>query len=244
VATSSTESLPAARVSRGADLLLPEPAAADPLEAAPARGPRPAWLVAKRAIDIAAASILLVALLPVMIVIAALVKATSRGPVVFRQVRCGRGARPFTVYKFRTMWVDADPQPHAAFIQRLADERDGAPPLKKLTRDDRITPLGRFLRRASLDELPQLVNVLRGSMSLIGPRPVPVYELQHYRPRDHERFGVRPGITGLWQVSGRSHLGFYEMLDLDVAYARRCSPALDATIALRTPVALLRGRTA
>jgi lipopolysaccharide/colanic/teichoic acid biosynthesis glycosyltransferase len=238
IETDRATGAPAAPFPGEAIVLAPEPRLPDD------ERPRRSWLIVKRGLDAAVAALLLVVLAPLMAIISLLVRATSPGPVIFRQVRCGRDGRQFTVYKFRTMWADADPVPHVEFIEQLALDALRAPSLKKLTRDRRVTPVGRILRRTSLDELPQLVNVLEGSMSLIGPRPVPLYELQYYREHHYERFRVRPGITGLWQVSGRSGLGFYEMLELDMDYVRRCGPALDAGIALRTPVALLRSRTA
>jgi lipopolysaccharide/colanic/teichoic acid biosynthesis glycosyltransferase len=212
-------------------------------QVAPRARSKTPWLVAKRMVDVTVAAVLLVALSPLLLLIALLIRATSPGPAVFRQRRCGVGAHPFTVYKFRTMWASASPETHESFI---ADLVGGSEPttLKKLTADPRVTPVGRILRRASLDELPQLLNVLEGSMSLVGPRPIPPYELRYYRPEDFDRFSVRPGITGLWQVSGRSRLGFYEMLDLDASYARRCSLRLDLAILLRTPRALFAKATA
>lgn len=205
-----------------------------------------AWAVAKRAIDLVVAVLLLVLLMPLLALLAVLVALDSPGPVLFRQTRQGLGRRPFTVFKFRTMRHGAAADLHRRYIAKLAREGDTAPAgeLKKLTADPRITRGGRFLRKTSLDELPQLINVVRGEMSLVGPRPALDYELEHYRPEHFERFEVRPGITGLWQVSGRSALGFHEMLELDSEYARRQGPLLDAAILARTPVALVRNRAA
>jgi lipopolysaccharide/colanic/teichoic acid biosynthesis glycosyltransferase len=191
------------------------------------------------------AGALLVAALPLLVTIAVAIKLDSAGPVIFRQRRLGRYRVPFNVLKFRTMTAGAPSEPHRRYIAQLASDGSGAPVggLKKLTPDPRVTRVGAVLRKLSLDELPQLVNVLRGEMSLVGPRPALEYELEHYRPEHYERFAVRPGLTGLWQVSGRSRLGFQEMLDLDVQYVRQRSARLDAWILCRTPRALL-GHTA
>ena len=188
---------------------------------------RPLWALGKRAIDVT---------------LALLVRLDSTGPVLFRQTRCGRHRRPFTVLKFRTMTDGADHSVHRDYIAALARGGDDADGLKKLTADARVTRVGTLLRRSSLDELPQLFNVLRGDMSIVGPRPAIDYELEHYAPGHWARFDVRPGLTGLWQVSGRSRLGFTEMLALDAEYARRSSLLLDASILVRTPLEILRGR--
>ena len=204
------------------------------------------WAVAKRGIDLVVAALLLLLLVPLLAFLALVVALDSRGPVLFRQTRQGLGRRPFTVFKFRTMTHGAAADLHRSYIAQVARGGDTAPAgeLKKLTADPRVTRAGRVLRATSLDELPQLINVVRGEMSLVGPRPALDYELEHYRPEHFERFEVRPGITGLWQVSGRSALGFHEMLDLDSEYARRQGPLVDAAILARTPVALVRGRAA
>lgn len=203
------------------------------------------WAVAKRGVDLMLAVLLLLVFMPLLAVLALLVRLDSPGPVLFRQQRQGLHRRPFTVFKFRTMSDGAAVDAHRRYIAQLATE--GAAPagtLNKLTGDPRVTRTGRVLRASSLDELPQLINVVRGEMSLVGPRPALDYELAHYRPEHFERFEVRPGITGLWQVSGRNALGFHEMLELDSEYARRQGPLLDAAILARTPVALVRGRAA
>ena len=203
------------------------------------------WRRGKRAVDVVAAVVLLVLLSPLLALIAVAVRCETSGPALFRQDRYGRGLWPFVVLKFRTMHHNASPELHRRFIAQLAaggDDPGGG--LKKLTHDPRVTRVGSFLRRTSLDELPQLVNVLRGEMSLVGPRPAVPYELAHYAPEHYARFDVRPGITGLWQVSGRSEVGFLEMLDLDAEYARTNGPKLDALIVLRTPAALIGRRAA
>jgi lipopolysaccharide/colanic/teichoic acid biosynthesis glycosyltransferase len=199
--------------------------------------------VAKRTIDIVGALVGLVVLSPLLLVLAAAVRADSAGPAIFRQRRVGMEGRTFLVTKFRTMHTGASDEAHRRYIAQLATGAAGEGPLKKLTADPRVTRVGAFLRRTSLDELPQLLNVLAGEMSLIGPRPALEYELAHYRPEHFDRFAVRPGMTGLWQVSGRARVGFLEMLDLDAHYAREGGPLTDLTILVRTPRALV-GSTA
>ena len=203
------------------------------------------WAHVKRAADVVRALVALIVLAPVMLAVALAVRLDSPGPLLFRQERCGRGRRPFTVLKFRTMYDGVSPEAHRRYIERLARTgADDEPGLKKLVGDPRVTRVGGFLRRTSLDELPQLVNVLKGEMSIVGPRPALEYELDHYRPEHFARFDVRPGLTGLWQVSGRNSIGFVGMLDLDVEYSRTSSPRLDAKILLRTPLAVVRGHAA
>ncbi len=202
------------------------------------------WPVVKRGFDIGLAAVLLTLLAPTLLVIALILRRDSPGPAIFRQERYGRGGQRFTVLKFRTMKTDVSAEPHQRYIAALAAGDSSGNGLKKLTGDPRVTRAGAFLRRTSLDELPQLVNVVRGQMSIIGPRPALDYELQFYDEQHFERFSVRPGLTGLWQVEGRSELGFREMLDLDVQYARAACARLDAKILWRTPFALARGRAA
>jgi lipopolysaccharide/colanic/teichoic acid biosynthesis glycosyltransferase len=202
----------------------------------------------KRAFDVIGAVVLLVALSPLFLLIAALVKATSPGPVFFRQERIGHRLQPFTMLKFRTMHRDADPILHREFVHRFIARGgragDAASPFK-LVDDPRITAVGRILRRSSLDELPQLWNVLRGEMSLVGPRPPIAYELDDYRPWHRRRvIEAQPGITGLWQVVGRSRATFDEMVRLDLRYIRRRSLWMDARIMLATFRAVLGGRGA
>ena len=204
-----------------------------------AQGPARA---ARRAVDLVAAVLLLVVLAPLLLIVALLVKLDSPGPALFRQRRLGKDMQEFTMVKFRTMRTDATYDLHARYIAGLAQEVNGAGPteLKKLTNDPRVTRVGRTLRRLSIDELPQLVNVVAGQMALVGPRPALAYELNHYEPAHFERFNVRPGMTGLWQVSGRSTLGFKQMLELDAEYARTASLGKDLRILLRTPRAAVR----
>jgi lipopolysaccharide/colanic/teichoic acid biosynthesis glycosyltransferase len=202
-------------------------------------------LTGKRAMDITGASCLLLVLLPILAIIAVLVRCSSTGPILFRQQRVGKGGRVFCLYKFRTMIDDSDPSSHEAYYRMLVagcGERIGG--VFKLANDPRITPIGRMLRRFSLDELPQLLNVLRGEMSLVGPRPPVPYEVELYGARERQRLSVTPGMTGLWQVSGRNMLSFQQMIDLDLVYIDRWSIWLDLLILLRTPVVVVTGRGA
>lgn len=209
------------------------------------RTQRRRWLVVKRAVDIAASLVLMALLSPLWLLIALAVRIDSSGPVLFRQVRLGRGGAGFVMLKFRSMTTDASSDVHSAYIELLASaDAPVETGLRKLTRDARVTRVGRVLRGTSLDETPQLLNVLVGHMSLVGPRPALDYELAHYSPRHFLRFDVRPGLTGLWQVSGRARLGFVEMLDLDVEYVERFGPAQDARILVKTPRAVLTRETA
>jgi exopolysaccharide biosynthesis polyprenyl glycosylphosphotransferase len=190
----------------------------------------------KRLLDLAIAGATLLALAPLLLVIAAAIRLDSPGPIIFRQTRVGRGGRHFTLYKFRSMVVDAEARLAAL---RHRNEVDG--PIFKMRDDPRVTRAGRWLRRASLDELPQLVNVLLGDMSLVGPRPAVPSEVAQYAEWQRARLEAIPGITGLWQVSGRSHLSFEEMVRLDIEYVERRSFLLDMAILLRTvPVVLTR----
>jgi lipopolysaccharide/colanic/teichoic acid biosynthesis glycosyltransferase len=170
------------------------------------------------------------------------IKRESPGPVFFRQKRFGVGMKEFTALKFRTMRVDADDAPHRDFIRQTMTSHASAPPngMYKLDRGDVVTPFGRWLRRTSLDELPQLINVLRGEMSLVGPRPCIPYETDEFAPHHFERFLVPAGMTGYWQVTARAHSTFGEALDMDVAYARSWSLGLDLRLLCKTPLGLLR----
>jgi lipopolysaccharide/colanic/teichoic acid biosynthesis glycosyltransferase len=198
----------------------------------------------KRGIDLGAALLLLLCLAPLLAACALLVRLDSPGPILFRQVRVGLHGRRFTMLKFRSMRHGADPAPHrefvAAFIRgRAPDGPGGGPPLFKLAADSRVTRVGRWLRRSSLDELPQLWNVVRGEMSLVGPRPPIPYEVHHYKASQPRRLDVRPGMTGLWQVSGRSRTTFDEMVALDLSYIESRSLSLDLIILMKTiPVVL------
>jgi len=201
---------------------------------------------ARRTLDVAAALLLLVALLPVMAIVALAIRFDSPGPVLFRQRRVGRAMRSFTVLKFRTMGAAADQSRHRDYVHGLiAGDSATAQPeqgLYKLAVDDRVTRVGHFLRKTSIDELPQLWNVLRGEMSLVGPRPVVGYEVDAYPDWYLDRFAVRPGLTGLWQVSGRNERTYEEMVRLDIEYARRQSVRLDIRIMFKTIWVVLSGR--
>ena len=183
------------------------------------------------------ALLLVVVLSPLLLGIACWIAVDCRGPVLFRQTRAGADGRPFTVYKFRTMVVDAEAR--LAALQRPQRERPGL--LFKMRNDPRVTRSGRFLRKYSLDELPQLLNVLRGNMALVGPRPPLLSEVEAYADDVRRRLMVRPGITGLWQVSGRSDLTWEESVRLDLYYVENWSPALDISILWKTLFAVLRG---
>jgi lipopolysaccharide/colanic/teichoic acid biosynthesis glycosyltransferase len=204
----------------------------------------------KRALDILGSASLLLVLAPLFLVIAALVKLTSSGPVFFRQVRVGAKAHPFTMLKFRSMRVNATATVHqeyvTAFITGTGTTAQAASStVFKLTNDARITPLGRFLRKTSLDELPQLWNVLCGRMSLVGPRPPLQYEVDQYKPWHCRRvLEAKPGITGLWQVTGRSRTTFDDMVRLDLRYARNPTLWNDLKILLATPGAVIAGKGA
>jgi exopolysaccharide biosynthesis polyprenyl glycosylphosphotransferase len=207
----------------------------------PLRLPRSSRLL-KRAVDTAGAAVGLVLASPLFLVFAVLIKRDSEGPVFFRQERLGAGMRPFEALKFRTMAVDTDVEAHRAYIQETMSA-DAAPQRTgryKLDRADSVTRVGRWLRRTSLDELPQLINVLRGDMSLVGPRPCLEYETKYFEPHHFERFLVPAGLTGLWQVTARAKSSFGEALEMDVAYARGWSLGLDLRLLLRTPVQLMR----
>jgi lipopolysaccharide/colanic/teichoic acid biosynthesis glycosyltransferase len=205
-------------------------------------------LIMKRAIDIMGGSVLALICFPICLVIAIAVKVTSKGPILFRQQRIGQYGKQFTFLKFRSMYVNNDNSVHREFVTKLIKSQvekpseEGSDVVYKLTADRRITPLGKFLRRTSLDELPQFLNVLKGDMSLVGPRPPIPYELAAYQTWHRRRLlEVKPGITGLWQVTGRSIVGFDEMVRLDLRYAVSWTPALDLKILLQTPMAVIRG---
>lgn len=209
----------------------------------PARLPRSSFFM-KRVVDVILAAAGLLVALPLYAYVAIRIKLDSPGPVFFRQERVGLDMRPFTCLKFRTMRVDTDQEAHRAYIESISTaaatvNRNG---MYKLDRDDAVTPFGRWLRKTSLDELPQLLNVLRGEMSIVGPRPCIAYELEYFQPHHVERFLVPQGITGLWQVSARANSTFAEALDMDVAYVRGWSLGLDLRLLFRTPFALLRQR--
>jgi lipopolysaccharide/colanic/teichoic acid biosynthesis glycosyltransferase len=193
----------------------------------------------KRAFDICAALLALLALWPLFLVIAVVIRATSAGPAFFVQTRIGRNGARFGMIKFRSMYLDAEARRAAL---EAASDRDGL--CFKMRDDPRVTPVGRFLRRTSLDELPQLFNVLVGEMSLVGPRPALPQEVAAYPAKAMGRLAVLPGITGVWQVSGRAEVGFDAMISMDLAYARAQSFVLDLAIIARTMGVVLTGRGA
>jgi lipopolysaccharide/colanic/teichoic acid biosynthesis glycosyltransferase len=199
----------------------------------------------KRPLDLLGASVILALGSPLLLVAAALVWLGSPGPVLFRQIRVGRDEQPFALLKFRTMHVGGDDAAARDFNARELNGELTTPPdggVFKLENDPRITPVGRLLRRWSIDELPQLLNVLRGEMSLVGPRPSLPWEVELFTAEQRRRHACLPGLTGLWQVSGRNRLSMPQMLALDVLYAERCSLALDLRILLQTPRAVLLDR--
>jgi exopolysaccharide biosynthesis polyprenyl glycosylphosphotransferase len=203
--------------------------------------------VAKRILDVTGSLFAILLLSPVFLFLAAAVKLTSKGPVLFRQTRIGQYGRPFTFLKFRSMHANNNSKIHEEYVKKLiAGKGDKHPDGKngsfKLTNDPRITSIGRFIRRTSLDELPQFFNVLKGEMSLVGPRPPVPYEYEAYDVwhRDRMMF-VKPGITGLWQVTGRSKTTFDEMVRLDLHYAGSWSILMDLKILIQTPKAVFSG---
>jgi exopolysaccharide biosynthesis polyprenyl glycosylphosphotransferase len=198
----------------------------------------------KRSFDVIGSATLLALVAPLMLVIAFLIRRDSKGPVFFRQTRLGMDLREFTLLKFRTMYEGTEEAPHREYIKQImrSDALPGSNNLYKLERHDSITRVGRWLRKTSLDELPQLINIFRGEMSLVGPRPLIPYELELFSPHQFERFLVPAGLTGLWQVEARAHSTFGEALDLDVAYARGWSLGLDLRRLLRTPLLMFRKR--
>jgi lipopolysaccharide/colanic/teichoic acid biosynthesis glycosyltransferase len=203
----------------------------------------------KRLMDIVGSALALIICTPLFLMMALAIKASSKGPVFFRQQRIGQYGRRFTFLKFRSMHINNDPSVHREYVTKLIAgqaEREASngkgEGVYKLTNDRRVTRVGKFLRRTSLDELPQLLNVLEGDMSLVGPRPAIPYEVAAYDTWHRRRvLEVKPGITGSWQVNGRSRVKFDEMVRLDLQYARSWSPWMDINILMRTPAAVFRG---
>ena len=203
-------------------------------------------MVFKRVVDVLFSVAVMTLGLPFYTLIAVLIKLTSEGPVLFVQDRVGKDSRPFKFYKFRTMLVDNSDAAHRSFAAefingRVMHEDEAKKPVFKIQNDPRVTPIGRFLRKTSLDELPQFINVLKGDMTLVGPRPPLAYELAHYKEWHRGRLAVKPGLTGLWQVRGRSTVPFDEMVMLDLYYIENWSLALDLKIILRTVPVMLFG---
>ncbi|MBC7185601.1 MAG: sugar transferase [Calditrichaeota bacterium] len=210
------------------------------------------YQIAKRALDIVGAVVGIVLLAPLMAAVAVAIKLTSKGPVLFKQQRIGYRGKPFIMYKFRTMRVGCDDAVHRDYVKKLIEGRNEEinfgteeQPLYKLVNDPRVTRIGRFLRKTSLDELPQLVNVLLGQMSLVGPRPPLPFEVESYKSWHMRRFmEVKPGITGLWQVYGRSTTTFDEMVRLDLRYAAQRSLLLDLKLIFKTFAAVFAAKGA
>ena len=200
---------------------------------------------AKRVVDIAGSLFAIIMFLPVFLFVAAAVKFSSKGPMLFRQQRVGHRGQPFTFLKFRSMYANNDSKHHEEYVKKLIAGANGvrqADGSFKLLNDPRVTPIGRFIRRTSLDELPQFFNVLLGDMSLVGPRPPVPYEYKAYSTWHRRRiFEVKPGITGLWQVHGRSRTTFDEMVRLDLHYAKNWTVVDDVKILMQTPKAVLSG---
>lgn len=221
------------------------------IEASTASTPVTPWSLSaagrcfKRMIDVVIATLILLVALPTLVAAAIAIKVDSRGPVLFRQERIGANGRRFRIYKLRTMFAGNDDAIHRAYVTALikgcAPKHEG---MFKLTHDPRITRVGRLLRRLSVDEVPQLWNVLRGEMSLVGPRPPLASEVDLYDDRAMQRLAAKPGLTGLPQVSGRCELSFAEIVDLDLEYLNNWSPLLELKILLRTPLVILSKRGA
>lgn len=200
----------------------------------------------KRLCDLLIAGVLMIAASPVMLLTALAIWLIDGRPIFFRQRRVGIDGLPFELLKFRTMLPTASDTSHRNYASQWIEEgrpytNGERPPLFKIAADPRITRLGAFLRRFSIDELPQIINVLRGEMSIVGPRPAIPYEVEMYRDWHRRRLRALPGLTGLWQVSGRNHLSFDEMVSLDIEYIENWSLARDLEILARTPIAVLRG---
>jgi exopolysaccharide production protein ExoY len=200
-----------------------------------AGSPTPLW---KRALDIGLILLALPLIIPLALVTCGIIRLVSKGPVLFKQERIGRGGQKFLCFKFRTMFTGTNSGSHEGHLRHLIESNA---PMTKLDTggDKRIIPFGVFLRATGLDELPQLINVFRGDMSIVGPRPCLPYEFKYYRPEQYERFNVVPGLTGLWQVSGKNKTTFQEMIRLDIEYSRRRNLALDLGIIFRTIPTLL-----
>ena len=208
------------------------------------------YRASKRIVDFTTALLLLILCFPLMLILSIIIKCTSKGPIFFTQERVGRGGKSFTFIKFRSMRHKADDSIHREYMAKLiqgeaeSQADDGDEPLFKMKHDPRITEVGHFLRKTSLDEIPQLLNVLSGSMSLVGPRPPIPYEVNAYKSWHMQRLSVKPGITGLWQVSGRSTTTFDQMVKLDLEYIEKRTLALDLKILFQTIPAALDLKTA
>lgn len=199
--------------------------------------------VEKRCLDLFGAVVGILSTLPLLIILSVYIKLVSPGPVLFNQTRIGRGGKKFICYKFRTMHPDVDTQDHQRYLAHLINGRSNTSeteiPMIKLEDDAKIIPLGTLIRSLGLDELPQLFNVLKGEMSLVGPRPAIPYEIREYQLWHKQRLDVTPGITGLWQVSGKNKLSFKKMIRLDLQYVKEQSIWLDVVILAKTPQVVL-----
>jgi len=197
------------------------------------------YIIYKKLLDIVLSFSMLVVLFPLLIIVAILIRLDSKGPIIFGQKRIGKDGKEFTLYKFRSMIHGAEELKESL---RYLDETTG--PVFKIKDDPRITKIGRFIRKYSIDELPQLFNVLKRDMSLVGPRPLPVEEAEQYTPYQRRRLSVVPGLTCLWQISGRNELSFYEWIELDIYYIKHRSFLLDLKIIMRTIPVVVTGKGA
>ncbi len=199
--------------------------------------------VIKRWLDIIIAGLLLIVISPVLVIIAVMIKIDSRGPVIYRHLRTGRYGKPFYLYKFRSMTVGGDDTGYMEYLKQLieSDQQGEGIPYRKMSVDGRITRAGKFLRTYYLDEIPQLLNIIKGEMSLVGPRPHVQFEVDHYTLDQSRRLLVRPGATGLWQVDGKADCTFNELIDLDLDYIENRSLVLDFLIILKTLLLMARG---
>jgi len=206
------------------------------------------YLPLKRILDLLIALVCIVLFGPLMLLIMAGIRISSPGPIYYRQTRIGKNGKPFSILKFRSMQVKNDPDLHRAYVQKLIHEniQPGAPGRSnlKMLGDPRITGLGKYLRKFSLDELPQFFNVLRGEMSMVGPRPPLLYEYEVYGEWHKQRLMVRPGITGLWQVMARNTVSFDDMVRIDMEYIQSMNLWLDLKIMFLTPIVMIRGKGA
>ncbi len=200
--------------------------------------------VVKRFFDIGTAVILLILTSPILVITAIAIKFDSRGPIIFKQIRIGKDQKEFIFYKFRSMYNGSNEAIHHDYIKNLlaekSGEKHGGYTIYKLTNDPRITRVGWFLRKTSIDELPQLVNVLKGQMSMIGPRPAITYEIEYHDKEMLKRFSAKPGISGLWQVSGRSAFTYRQMVEMDIYYIEHWSLWLDIKIMFKTLPQIIR----
>ena len=201
--------------------------------------------IMKRLIDFAISSIMMIFAAPIMLIVALAIRLDSPGPIIFRQTRIGKDHRPFTFYKFRSMYHKSDCAVHQQFIKGLINgEAPKGACTYKLAADKRITRVGKFIRKTSLDELPQLFNIIKGDMSMVGPRPPIPYEVAEYKDWHHRRLTVTPGLTGYWQVRGRSSVAFDDMVKMDITYVEQRSLLLDMVLFFQTIPAVLSGRGA